>query len=172
MSQGTRCQQLAMYVVFESPLQMLADSPSNYRSEPESLAFLSAVPTVWDETRVLSGEVGEHILVARRQRHGLVRRRADELGRARPRRGRCRSWAIGRVRGGHLPRRPERRPRRRGLRAREAAGVERRPPHDPPGAGAASSRGSPEVARRSACEFGLAVSRRSRRQAQAESREP
>ena len=66
MSQGTRCQQLAMYVVFESPLQMLADSPSNYRKEPESLAFLSAVPTVWDETRVLSAKVGEHILVARR----------------------------------------------------------------------------------------------------------
>ncbi|MGE5199456.1 MAG: glycoside hydrolase family 97 protein, partial [Rhodospirillaceae bacterium] len=68
MSQGTRCQQLAMYVVFESPLQMLADSPSNYRREPESLAFLAAVPAVWDETRALSASVGEHILVARR--HG------------------------------------------------------------------------------------------------------
>jgi len=68
MSQGTRCQQLAMYVVFESPLQMLADSPSNYRREPESLAFLKGVPTVWDETRVLGAAVGEHILVARR--HG------------------------------------------------------------------------------------------------------
>jgi alpha-glucosidase len=66
MSQGTRCQQLAMYVVFESPLQMLADSPSNYRREPESLAFLAAVPSVWDETRILSAAVGEHILVARR----------------------------------------------------------------------------------------------------------
>jgi len=66
ISQGTRCQQLAMYVVFESPLQMLADSPSNYRREPESLAFLSAVPTVWDETRVLSASVGEQIVVARR----------------------------------------------------------------------------------------------------------
>jgi alpha-glucosidase len=66
MSQGTRCQQLAMYVVFESPLQMLADSPSNYRKEPESLAFVAAVPTVWDETRVLSAAIGEHILVARR----------------------------------------------------------------------------------------------------------
>ena len=66
MSQGTRCHQLAMYVVFESPLQMLADSPSNYRKEPESLAFLSAVPVVWDETRVLGAKVGEHILVARR----------------------------------------------------------------------------------------------------------
>jgi len=66
MSQGTRCQQLAMYVVFESPLQMLADSPSNYRREPESLAFLSAVPTVWDETRILAAAVGEHIVAARR----------------------------------------------------------------------------------------------------------
>jgi len=66
MSQGTRCHQLAMYVVYESPLQMLADSPSNYRKEPESLAFLSAVPVVWDETRVLGAKVGEHILVARR----------------------------------------------------------------------------------------------------------
>jgi len=68
MSQGTRCHQLAMYVVFESPLQMLADSPSNYRREPEALAFLSAVPTTWDETRALDAKVGEYILVARR--HG------------------------------------------------------------------------------------------------------
>jgi len=68
MSQGTRCQQLAMYVVFESPLQMLADSPSNYLREPESLEFLSAVPTVWDETRVLDAILGEYILLARR--HG------------------------------------------------------------------------------------------------------
>jgi alpha-glucosidase len=67
MSQGTRCQQLAMYVVFESPLQMLADSPSNYRHDAESLEFLRAVPTVWDETRVLGATVGEHILVARRR---------------------------------------------------------------------------------------------------------
>jgi alpha-glucosidase len=66
MSQGTRAHQLGMYVVFESPLQMLADSPSNYRKEPDSLAFLSSVPSVWDETQVLSAAVGEHILVARR----------------------------------------------------------------------------------------------------------
>ena len=68
MSQGTRCHQLAMYVIYESPLQMLADSPSNYRREPDSLAFLSAVPTVWDETRVLDAKVGEFIVTARR--HG------------------------------------------------------------------------------------------------------
>lgn len=66
MSQGTRCHQLAMYVCYESPLQMLCDSPSNYRGEPESLAFIRAAPTVWDETHVLAAAVGEHLAVARR----------------------------------------------------------------------------------------------------------
>ena len=51
MALGTRCQQLAMYVVYESPLQMLSDSPSNYMREPEAMEFLSAVPTVWDDTK-------------------------------------------------------------------------------------------------------------------------
>lgn len=67
MSQGTRCQQLAMYVVFESPLQMLADSPTNYEAEPESLDFIASVPTVWDETRVLGGSLGDSIVIARRK---------------------------------------------------------------------------------------------------------
>jgi alpha-glucosidase len=66
MSQGTRCHQLAMYVVYESPLQMLADSPSHYRREKESLEFLSAVPSVWDETRVLEAVMGDYVLIARR----------------------------------------------------------------------------------------------------------
>jgi alpha-glucosidase len=66
MSQGTRCRQLAMYVVYESPLQMLADSPTNYLREPECMAFLAAVPTVWDETRALDGRIGEYVAVARR----------------------------------------------------------------------------------------------------------
>ena len=66
MSQGTRCHQLAMYVVYESPLQMLADSPTNYLREPECLEFLSAVPTVWDETRVLDARIAEYVAVARR----------------------------------------------------------------------------------------------------------
>jgi alpha-glucosidase len=66
MSQGTRCHQLAMYVVFESPLQMLSDSPSNYMREPESMEFLSPVPSVWDETKVLDGEIAEYVVVARR----------------------------------------------------------------------------------------------------------
>ncbi|MBV8858245.1 MAG: glycoside hydrolase family 97 protein [Acidobacteria bacterium] len=66
VSLGTRCHQLAMYVVFESPLQMLADSPSNYLREPEAMEFLSAVPSVWDETRVLDAKIGDYVVVARR----------------------------------------------------------------------------------------------------------
>jgi alpha-glucosidase len=67
MSQGTRCHQLALYVVYESPLQMLADSPSAYEREPDALAFLRAVPAVWDETRVLDARIGDYVVVARRR---------------------------------------------------------------------------------------------------------
>ncbi len=67
MSLGTRCHQLAMYVVYESPLQMLADSPTNYLREPETMEFLRAIPTVWDETRVLDGRIGDYVVVARRK---------------------------------------------------------------------------------------------------------
>jgi alpha-glucosidase len=66
MSQGTRCHQLAMYVVYESPLQMLSDSPSAYLREPEVMDFLGQVPTVWDETVGLEAKVGDYIVVARR----------------------------------------------------------------------------------------------------------
>jgi len=66
MSLGTRCHQLAMYVVYESPLQMLADSPSNYLREPETMEFLGPVPSVWDETKVLDARLGQYVLVARR----------------------------------------------------------------------------------------------------------
>jgi alpha-glucosidase len=63
----TRAQQLAMYVVYDSPLQMLSDTPSAYRGEPGA-DFLKAVPTTWDETRVLDGKIGEFVVIARR--HG------------------------------------------------------------------------------------------------------
>jgi alpha-glucosidase len=66
MSLGTRCHQLAMYVVFESPLQMLSDSPSNYLREPEAMEFLAPVPSEWDETHVLDGKIAEYVVVARR----------------------------------------------------------------------------------------------------------
>ena len=68
MSIGTRAHQLAMYVVFESPLQMLADSPSEYEREADAMDWLREVPVTWDETRALAGEAGGYVLVARR--HG------------------------------------------------------------------------------------------------------
>lgn len=67
MSQGTRCRQLAQYVIYDAPLNMLADSPSNYEKEAECLEFIAAVPTVWDETQIIGGSVGEYIITARRK---------------------------------------------------------------------------------------------------------
>ena len=66
MSLGTRCHQLAMYVVYEAPLQMLSDSPTNYLREPETMEFLATVPTEWDETRVLNARIADYVVVARR----------------------------------------------------------------------------------------------------------
>lgn len=68
MSMGTRCHQVAMYVIYDSPLQMLCDNPSNYYREKESTAFISRIPTTWNETIVLDAKIGEYILMARR--HG------------------------------------------------------------------------------------------------------
>jgi len=65
-SQGTRCHQLGLYVVFESPLQMLADTPTNYEREADAMEFLRAVPSVWDETRVLDARISDYVLTARR----------------------------------------------------------------------------------------------------------
>ena len=67
LSQGTRCHQLALYIVLESPLNMLCDSPTNYEKDPDYTRFVAEIPTVWDETRVLQGEVGEYIVTARRK---------------------------------------------------------------------------------------------------------
>ena len=66
MSQGTRCRQLAQYVIFDSPLNMLCDSPSNYMREEECLKFIAETPTVWDETKGICAEVGKYIAMARR----------------------------------------------------------------------------------------------------------
>jgi len=68
MSLGTRCHQLAMYVVYEAPLQMLSDSPSNYLREPEIMDFLGPVPTEWDDTKVLDARIADYVVVARRNR--------------------------------------------------------------------------------------------------------
>ncbi|MBN2480217.1 MAG: glycoside hydrolase family 97 protein [Bacteroidales bacterium] len=70
MSLGTRCHQLAMYIVFTSPLQMLCDAPSNYYREPECMEFLSIVPVVWDQSVALEGKAGDYVVVARKALSG------------------------------------------------------------------------------------------------------
>ena len=67
MSQGTRCRQLAEYVIFDSPLNMLCDTPSNYIREHECTEFIASVPTVWDEVKGICGEVGKYVAMARRK---------------------------------------------------------------------------------------------------------
>ena len=64
--QGTRGHQLAMYVVYQNHLPMMADSPGAYRGQP-GLEFLTRVPTTWDETRVLVAEMSRCIVIARRK---------------------------------------------------------------------------------------------------------
>ena len=66
MSQGTRSQQLAQYVIYDSPLQYLAGTPSDYRAEPGFTRFLGGIPTTWDETRPLQAAIGDYVVVARR----------------------------------------------------------------------------------------------------------
>lgn len=68
MSQGTRCRQLATYVVFESPLNMLCDNPCNYNNEAECTEFISSIPTTWNKTVSIDGKVGEYVAIARQ--HG------------------------------------------------------------------------------------------------------
>ena len=66
MSVGTRCFQLAMYIVLDSGTQMLADSPHRYRLEPHCTKFIADSPTLWDETKVISADLGKHLLLAKR----------------------------------------------------------------------------------------------------------
>jgi alpha-glucosidase len=67
VSQGTRCHQLALYTIFEAPLQMMADSPTAYMKEQESTNFIAKTPTTFDETVALDGEVGKFVTIARRK---------------------------------------------------------------------------------------------------------
>ena len=66
MNQGTRVHQMAMYTIFETPLQMLSDAPHKYRRNQECTDFIAKVPTVFDETVVLDGKVGEYIIMAKK----------------------------------------------------------------------------------------------------------
>ncbi|MDH5599458.1 MAG: glycoside hydrolase family 97 C-terminal domain-containing protein, partial [Cyclobacteriaceae bacterium] len=67
MAYGTRTHQVAMYVVYEAPLQMMCESPTVYYQEKETVDFITQIPTIWDETVVLKGSVGNYIAVARRK---------------------------------------------------------------------------------------------------------
>ena len=67
MGEGTRAYQLALYVCFESGLQMLADSPTRYLREAECTEYIASVPTTWDETRVLTARAGDYYVVAKRK---------------------------------------------------------------------------------------------------------
>ncbi|HEX8485322.1 glycoside hydrolase family 97 protein [Sphingomonas sp.] len=79
--QTTRGQALAMYVVYDSPLQAVADSPDVYAGT-DALAFISDVPTTWDETRFIAGEIGQSIVLARRKgRDWYVGAMTNEAGR-------------------------------------------------------------------------------------------
>ncbi len=66
VSQGTRCHQAGMYVIYEAPLQMLCDNASHYLREPGYTRFIANIPTTWDETVALAGKAKEYLIVARR----------------------------------------------------------------------------------------------------------
>jgi alpha-glucosidase len=67
MSQGTRCHQLAMFVVYDSPMQILSGNPSQGMMEPEFMELLGSLPTNWDETRILQAKVSDFIITARKK---------------------------------------------------------------------------------------------------------
>ena len=67
MSQGTRVHQMAMYTTFEAPLQMMADSPTKYMQNQECTDFIAQIPTTFDETVALDGQLGEYTVIARRK---------------------------------------------------------------------------------------------------------
>lgn len=67
MSQGTRCHQLAMYIIYESPLAKLADSPTKYKREQEIVDFITAIPSIFDQTVALAGSIGEYVSIARQK---------------------------------------------------------------------------------------------------------
>ncbi|MFB6318962.1 glycoside hydrolase family 97 catalytic domain-containing protein [Saccharicrinis sp. FJH54] len=67
MSQGTRCHQASMYVIYEAPLQMFADNPSNYLRDPQYTSLVARFPTTWDDTRVLEAKVADYVVLARKK---------------------------------------------------------------------------------------------------------
>ena len=69
MTQGTRCHQLAMFVVYDSPMQLFSGNPSQGMQEPEFMKLLGSIPTTWDETIILEAKLGDHIITARQKGH-------------------------------------------------------------------------------------------------------
>jgi alpha-glucosidase len=67
MAAGTRAHQVATYIVFDNPLVMLCDNPTSYRKEQETTDFITGIPSVWDETRIIQGELGKYIVSARKK---------------------------------------------------------------------------------------------------------
>jgi alpha-glucosidase len=67
MSMGTRAHQVAMYIIFEAPLQMMCESPTLYHKEQKTVDFITSIPTTWDETKVLKAAVADYIVLARRK---------------------------------------------------------------------------------------------------------
>ncbi len=67
MSQGTRAHQVAMYTIFDAPLQMMADSPTKYEREQPTTDFIRQIPTVFDEIKVIDGRIGEYIVLTKRK---------------------------------------------------------------------------------------------------------
>lgn len=70
MTLGTRAHQMALYAIFEAPLQMLADSPSQYYRNRESAEFIAKIPTTWDEMHVLEAKISDYVVIARK--HGEI----------------------------------------------------------------------------------------------------
>ena len=63
---GTRSQEMALYVIYNEPLKMLSDATTTYAKEMECFKMINEIPTVWDDTKILNGAVGEYIVSARR----------------------------------------------------------------------------------------------------------
>lgn len=67
MSMGTRCHQLAAYIVHDSPLTMLCDAPTNYLNEQECVDFITSIPVETDSTFIAAGKMGEYIVSVRKK---------------------------------------------------------------------------------------------------------
>jgi alpha-glucosidase len=64
---GNAFRQLAQYVIFESPLNLLCDNPANYLAEKECTEVIAKIPTTWDETVAMNGEIAKYVTIARRK---------------------------------------------------------------------------------------------------------